>query len=149
MSAYRFPMQRILDLKVKEKEKAQLEYGNALQKWRAEENRLRQLQAQIRALQEERCNRTSRTKISELRDYEGYLHYLEELARQQQRRLKQTERELENRQNALLDKTREVKMWQRWQERWKANWQYQREKKEQAALDETATVRYAVRAITR
>ena len=140
--SYRFPLQRVLDVKEKEKQQAQQELGVSLQKQHDTEE-------QMIAISEKRIDTQSRMlvqnrgfKASQLHEHQRYISYLDGQMIQLQSNLQQTIIEVEKKQGVLIAKSREERVWQSWKQELFFRHQQEALKQEQEMLDEMASIRY-------
>jgi flagellar FliJ protein len=139
---FQFSFQKVLDLKEKEQEIAQQEFGTI---------KLRQfeLQEQVKGLELEKekvfnqyndVHRKSVWKILEVQQEIDHVNLeMEQLENQTQ----QIHQEVEQKHKVLIEKTQEAKMWNQWKAKSKDTFQVQLDRKEQAMLDEMAVLRYS------
>jgi flagellar FliJ protein len=139
-----FSFQKVLDVKEKEKEIAEQEYGTI---------KLRQLELedQMDGLESEKekafdlYNHVNRKTVWELLEVQNEIEHvnlkMEQLKHQSQR----IQQEVEQKHQVLIEKAQEAKMWNQWKAKSKAVFLKQMERQEQAMLDEMAVLRYSRR----
>jgi flagellar FliJ protein len=139
-----FSFQKVLDVKEKEKEIAEQEYGTM---------KLRQLELedQMDGLESEKdkafdlYNHVNRKTVWELIEVQKEIEHvnlkMEQLKHQSQR----IQHEVEQKHQVLIEKTQDAKMWNQWKAKSKQVFLKQMERQEQAMLDEMAVLRYSRR----
>ena len=138
--AFRFRLERLLELRREKESAAQRELAEAIRQGREEAARLAALNAE-----EEGLKRTSRRlgalDLTALRMSEGYLGSLERRARASRERLAELGlREAEKR-RALAEAAKGVKALERFRERKLAEWRRASDREEVRVLDEAAAAR--------
>lgn len=142
---YKFSFQKVLDFKEKEKEFAQADYGTV---------KLRQLELEEQiedlVLKKEKVfsqyNDMNRRTVSELQLIDQEREHVNRRMKQLQAKSQEIYMEVEQKQQVLIDRMQEAKMWNQWKAKSKAAFQKQLEQKEQALLDEMAVLRYSRKA---
>lgn len=142
MMTFKFPLQRVLDVKEKQKQQARQELGTSLKKQQEAEEQMVSLNA-LRSTVQKRMSQINRgVKISELRAQHHYLSYLDQKIERLQKRLRQTKKEVEKKQLILMERSREEQIWQNWKQELARRHRQAVQKAEQEQLDEIASVRY-------
>ncbi|RKD24201.1 flagellar export protein FliJ [Ammoniphilus oxalaticus] len=137
-----FPLQKVLDVKEKEKQQAQQELGFSLKKQLDIEENMNAL-AQRRASLESRMLQVNQGfRACELLDQQRYLTFLDEKMDRLQNNLRQTVKEVEIKQTVLSEKSVDEKVWQNWKQELRERHQQAVRKQEQDELDEIATIRF-------
>ncbi len=141
---FRYPLQKIVDLKGSEKSMAEWEYAASLGMLRVEEERLEQLSEERRGL-EQLLQETSvkPTPMTELRMLQRYLEVLDERIQRQREGVRSAESLVNKRQSHLKDKMVDEKVWLNTRDRALERFRIDRLAKEQNELDEIAIVRAA------
>ncbi|MGG1399043.1 flagellar export protein FliJ [Bacillus salipaludis] len=139
---FEFSFQKILDFKEKEKEAAKQDFG-------AVKLRQLELQEQIEDLELEKVkvfnqyNDVSRKTVWEILEVQNALEHVNLQIKRLEHQFQQIHQTVEQNHQVLIEKTKEVKMWNQWKEKSKAAFQKQIDQKEQAMLDEMAVLRYS------
>ncbi|WP_040209362.1 flagellar export protein FliJ [Neobacillus jeddahensis] len=141
---FKFSFQKVLDVKEKEKDIAQQEYGTV---------KLRQLELQEKMdgleLTKDKVfaqyNMVDKKTVSEMLDYQQEIEHVNQQMRWLANQKQQLHQEVEQKQQVLLEKSQEAKMWNQWMTKSKDAFQKQIDQKEQAFLDEMAVLRYSRR----
>lgn len=139
---YQFPLQRVLDVKEKEKQQAQQELGNSLKKQQEAETKMTLLNEKRGNVQSSMLQQNSGCKASRLHEYQRYITYLDQQILQVEHHLVQTKIEVDHKQGILVQKSKEERVWQGWKQELFQRHQQEVSKKEQEMLDEMASVRY-------
>lgn len=143
---FRYPLQKIVDLKGSEKSMAEWEYAASLGRLRSEEEQLDQLRQERGAYERELSERSSRpTALAELHLLQDYISFLDDRIRQQRQGVRAAEEHVQQRQVFLTDKMVDEKVWQN--ARSKSLQKYRQEAliREQNELDEIALRRASAR----
>ncbi|MDI4646220.1 flagellar export protein FliJ [Cohnella hashimotonis] len=143
---FRYPLQKIVDLKGSEKSMAEWEYAASLGRLRSEEEQLDQLRQERGAYEKELSERSSRpTALAELHLLQDYISFLDDRIRQQRQGVRAAEEHVQQRQVFLTDKMVDEKVWQN--ARSKSLQKYRQEAliREQNELDEIALRRASAR----
>lgn len=139
---FRYPLQKIVDLKGSEKSMAEWEYAASLSKLRVEEEQLEQLfqerGAVERDLQEASLKPTLLTRLMMM---QRYIDILDERIRRQHEGVRSAEAQVRMRQSRLSDKMVDEKVWLNARDRALERFRYEWLAKEQNELDEIAIVR--------
>jgi flagellar FliJ protein len=141
---FRYPLQKIVDLKGSEKSMAEWEYAASLGNLRVEEERLEQLvqeRGEIEKALQEISERP--TPLTHLTMMQRYLDILDERIRRQHDGVRSAEVQVSMRQGRLSDKMVDEKVWLNARDRALERFRYDRLSKEQNELDEIAIVRAA------
>ncbi|WP_372633821.1 flagellar export protein FliJ [Cohnella sp.] len=142
--AFRYPLQKIVDLKGSEKSMAEWEYAASLGQLRTEEERLRKLYEERRGLEEGILSTAKRpTPLTELMETERYIQVVDERIRRQHEGVRSAEDQVRKRQGLLTDKMVDEKVWLNARDRALERFRRDRLAKEQNELDEIAIVRAA------
>lgn len=139
---FQFPLQRVLDVKEKEKQQAQQELGTSLKKQHEAETNMMLLNQKREDVQASMLQQNSGWKASRLHEYQNYITYLDQQMVSLQSTLVQTKIEVEKKQGILVEKSKEERVWQGWKQELFQRHQQEVLKKEQEMLDEMASVRY-------
>lgn len=147
MKTYQFHLQKILDLKEKEKEQAEWAFGKSVQRKNEEENKLYQLKElregvteSLFTLQQQSCNAFQLMQV---------VHYQQSVDRAietQKRTLYGCEQEIEKCQTKLTFHMQESKLWNRLKEKSQDVFHEANKQREQKELDEIGINRYLRRA---
>ncbi|MFC3797807.1 flagellar export protein FliJ [Cohnella sp. GCM10012308] len=143
---FRYPLQKIVDLKGSEKSMAEWEYAASLGRLKSEEEQLDQLRQERGAYEMELSERSSKpTALAELHLLQDYISFLDDRIRQQRQGVRVAEEHVQQRQVFLTDKMVDEKVWQN--ARSKSLQKYRQEAliREQNELDEIALRRASAR----
>ncbi|RXZ76960.1 flagellar export protein FliJ [Paenibacillaceae bacterium] len=145
MTKYRYPYQKIVDLKKSEKTQAEWMLSTALGKLQQEERSLEQLTAE-KAMWQSKLQASSAqiVSLSELRVVQDYLDYLEERISLKCHDVHHAKIDVEHQQVRLSTKMMDEKVWLKAKEKEQQKFTYSLMQKEQQELDEMATVRYMI-----
>ncbi|WP_400162975.1 flagellar export protein FliJ [Brevibacillus sp. TJ4] len=143
MKGFQFQLQKVLDLKEKEKEQAEWAFGKSVQLKNEEESKLVRLyehrddmaQMLVQA-QEQACTASQLIMISQ------YRQSVERNIRHQQQTVQGLEQEVERCQVKLRERMKESQLWQRLRERSLAQYHEELKVREQKELDEIGTQLY-------
>lgn len=142
--SYRYPLQKIVDLKGSQKSMAEWEYAASLGKLRSEEERLEDLFQELKkveqALQE---TYTRPTPLSRLVTLQQYIDIVVERIQLQSDGVRSAEAQVRKYQMLLTDKMVDEKVWLNARDRALERFRNERLAKEQNELDEIAIVRAA------
>lgn len=139
---FQFTFQKVLDFKDKEKELAEQEFGQI-------KSRAMELQIQIDDLKQvkeqafNQYNDVHRRTVWEIIEFQQGIEYLNSKMRRLEHQTQQVYQEVEQKQQMLIEKTQESKMWNQWKSKSQKVFQKQMEQKEQAMFDEMAVIRYS------
>lgn len=139
---YKFSFQRILDFKEKEKDQVQQVYSELKQRELSLQDQLDDLE-KGKAAAFHRYNHVDSKSIAEILEVNEEIKYINERIEQLNFQKRRIDHEMTNKQQQLIEKSQEVKMWNGWKEKSKAAFIEQMAQKEQAALDEMAILRYS------
>ncbi|MCD9023362.1 flagellar export protein FliJ [Cohnella silvisoli] len=142
--SFRYPLQKIVDLKGSQKSMAEWEYAASLGKLRQEEERLAHLH-QERAEMGQSLQETSErpTPLARLAMLQTYIDTLDARIRKQHEGVRSAEVQVRIRQGHLTDKMVDEKVWVNARDRALERFRSDRLAKEQNELDEIAIVRSA------
>jgi len=137
MKSFSFHLQKILDLKEKEKEQAQWELGKSVQKKNEEEAKLTDMSmrhaavsASLIDIQSQRCSVASLMEITQ------YKQSIERAMNRQQQTIQGCVQEMENCKSRLTQRMQESQLWQRLKDRSKELFDEAQKQREQKELDE-------------
>lgn len=139
---FQFSFQNVLDFKEKEKELAEQEFGQI-------KSRANELQEQIDGLGQvkdeayNQYNDVDRKTVWEMLEFQQGIEYLNQKMKRLEHQSKQVHLEVEQKQQVLIEKNQEAKIWNRWKSKSQIAFQLQMQQKEQAMLDEMAVIRYS------
>jgi flagellar FliJ protein len=139
---FQFSFQKVLDFKEKEKELAEQEFGQI-------KSRAMELQEQIEGLEQvkeqafNQYNEVHRKTVWEMMEFQQGIEYINRQMKRLEHQSQQVHQEVEQKQQMLIEKTQEAKMWNQWKSKSLKVFQKQMEQKEQAMFDEMAVIRYS------
>jgi flagellar protein FliJ len=140
--SFHYSFQKILDMKEKEKEQAEMSYSKSMQTLQVEQKRLSTLQ-QTKEEMERRMTRNEESiSLSELKDSYQYLHHLQKLVLQAHHTTIQAEKEVEHKQEILTEKAMDEKVWSKLKDKSYVRYIETMKATEQKELDEIAIARY-------
>lgn len=141
---FKFSFQKVLDVKEKEQEMAKQEYGTI-------RNRQMELQQELESLEAEKdkvfdqYNYVHCKSVSEILEFQQEIEHVNRQLSYLSNQRQQIHQMVEQKQQILIEKSMEAKMWNQWKEKSKDAWKKQLEQREQAMLDEMAILRYSRR----
>ncbi|MBW5444574.1 flagellar export protein FliJ [Cohnella sp. CFH 77786] len=141
---FRYPLQKIVDLKGSEKSMAEWEYAASLGRLKEEEERLRELDAERAAARERiESSAASGVTLAELTSLQHYLDVLDGKVRRQTEGVEAAEALVRLRRSKLAEKSIDEKVWQNARDKALRIHRHEWLIKQQNELDEIATVRAA------
>ena len=136
---FRYPLQKLVDLKTNEKEQAEWMLSEALGRLQREESALSELMAEQAQVGEELENASARsTAISRMQLLQHYSQHLEQMIRLKLRDVDGAKTDVADKQLALSGKMMEEKVWTKAKEKAQLQFTAILMKKEQEELDEIA-----------
>ena len=140
---FKFPYQKIVNLKKNEKTQAEWLLARALENVKEEERSLEALLDRQQG-QFARLSQASEQSapIYEIRMIQGYIEALEKRIEGKRRDLERARRDAEEKQRALVEKMREEKIWMKAREKAFAKFSAALLKREQNEIDEIAGMRH-------
>jgi flagellar FliJ protein len=143
---FRFPLQKIVDLKGNEKTQAEWMLSQALSKLRDEEQFLLQLNDEI-IKQQEQLSRSSETPIPivDIQFIQGYITHLEKQIERKQAEVQDARVNVQGKQSLLMDRTVDEKVWIKTREKALNLFTATSLKKDQQDMDEMASGRHSVK----
>jgi flagellar protein FliJ len=142
--SFRYPLQKIVDLKGSQKSMAEWEYAASLGKLRQEEELLEDLHQERKELGQALQDTTEKpTTMAHLSMLQNYIDILNERIRLQNEGVRSAEVQVRIRQGHLTDKMVDEKVWVNARDRAIERFRSERLAKEQNELDEIAIVRSA------
>lgn len=139
---FHFVFQKVLDVKEKEKEQAQQEFGKVQRRQTELQEQICELQMQKEFLLNQ-YNDVHQKTIMEIlqvqQDIEHFDHRIHHLSDQ----FSLINTQVEQKQQVLLDRVKEAKIWKQSKVKSFNTFQKQLEKREQSMLDEMAVLRYS------
>jgi len=143
MAKFRYPYQKIVDLKSSEKTQAEWLLAAAIGKLEQEERTLARLQEELAAwLDRLQTEAESGASLAELQIMQSYVEYLNSAIRKQQENVDRALAEKERRREALADRMIDEKVWLKAKERAFQHFRLEQQRAEQNELDEIASVRF-------
>lgn len=145
--SFRYPLQKVVDLKGSEKSMAEWEYAAALGKLRNEEELLQHLYDERLEVEQQLQETSARpTPLTRLLSMQRYIGILDERIQRQHEGVRSAELLVSKRQVHLTDKMVDEKVWLNARDRALERFRSDRLAKEQNELDEIAIVRAAAAA---
>lgn len=143
---FRYPLQKIVDLKGSEKSMAEWEYAASLGRLRSEEEQLSHLSEERGAYERELSERSSKpTALAELHLLQDYISFLDDKIRLQRQGVRAAEEHVQQRQVFLTDKMVDEKVWQNARSKSLQKHRQEALLREQNELDEIALRRASAR----
>ncbi|GAB1529146.1 MULTISPECIES: flagellar export protein FliJ [Brevibacillus] len=143
MRVFQFHLQKVLDLKEKEKEQAEWAFGKSIQRKNEEEWKLSQLTEhhdemtlKLQEVQMQTCSAAQLISITQ------YQQTVARSIQNQQRTLHGCEQDVERCQSRLTERMKESKLWQRLREKSFHQFLDDQKQREQKELDEIGTQLY-------
>ncbi|HJV45273.1 MAG TPA: flagellar export protein FliJ [Bacillota bacterium] len=139
---FHFSFQKVLDVKEKEKEQAQLEFGVI----KRAQTELQEKIDRLHALKESylvEYNHVHQKTVLEILQIQEHINEVDRYTRQLTLQCNQLDREIDTKQQVLVDRAKEEKVWQQLKNKSFDSFQKQMEQKEQAILDEMAVLRFS------
>jgi flagellar FliJ protein len=143
VKTFQFHLQKVLDLKEKEKEQAEWAFGQSVQRKNEEEWKLTrltehrdELTRMLHTVQTERCSAAQLIEITR------YRQSVERSIASQQRTLHGCYQEVERCQRRLTERMQESQLWQRLREKAQEHFREEEKRREQKELDEIGTQLY-------
>jgi flagellar FliJ protein len=143
VKTFRFQLQKVLDLKEKEKEQAEWALGESVQRRNEEETKLYQLAEHheqmtnmLHSVQASSCSAAQLIEITR------YRQSVERSIAAQRRTLFGCEQEVEQRKHRLTERMQEMQLWQRLREKAREHFVEAEKSHEQKWLDEIGTQLY-------
>lgn len=141
---FRYPLQKIVDLKSSEKSMAEWEYAAALGKLRTEQERLEELRLEREKTERQLAEQALRpTPLTEIMRLQHYIEWLDDRLKSQTAEVRRAEDQTALRRTRLQGKMVDEKVWlnarDKARERFRADWLA----REQNELDEMAMMRAA------
>lgn len=141
---FRYPLQKLVDLKKNEKEQAEWMLSEALSRCRHEERLLTDLESERQSVNSEIEHAASKsTTISQIQMLQGYLQHLDQRIRLKMEDLISARSDVAYKQQTLTSKVMEEKVWAKAKEKAQRQFVSIVQKKEQDELDEIALTRRA------
>jgi|UPI000374C7EE flagellar FliJ protein len=144
---FRYPLQKIVDLKESEKSMAEWEYAAAIGFLRKEEERLAALRKEKEEAEQRLFEQTQRpTALSELQRLQQVIEWLDAGIRKQSESVREAERKMIQRRQKLTDKMVDEKVWVNARDKALQRFRHEALRREQNELDEMAIMRSAAAA---
>lgn len=140
---FRYPFQKIVDLKASEKTQAEWTFTTSVGKLRDEETHLHTLFSEKRGVLEhlqEAVDQT--TTVSQLLMYQSYLDHIEMRIQEKNRDIRLAQQTVDTNKQVLNSKMMEEKVWLSARDKAKEHYVSELLRSEQAELDEMASVRH-------
>lgn len=140
---FRYPLQKIVDLKETEKTQAEWLLSQAIHKLRQEELSLGELQALRETLHQGMLDAAAnKASIQELQELQHYLIHVDRMIELKGQAVRQAQGVVMEKQKGLHSKAVEAKKWSKAKEKAYAYFVTESRRKEQQELDEIAAVRF-------
>ncbi|MBN2983598.1 MULTISPECIES: flagellar export protein FliJ [Cohnella] len=144
---FRYPLQKIVDLKESEKSMAEWEYASAIGNLRKEEHMLETLRREREEAERRLFEQAQRpTALSELQRMQQTIEWLDKGIRKQIEIVRQAERQTAERRDRLTDKMVDEKVWHNARDKALQRFRHEALQREQNELDEMAIMRSAAAA---
>lgn len=136
-----YSFQKILDVKGKEKEQAEMSYSHSIQALRVEEEKLAHLE-QNKQEMEYKLQQESLISLAELRSSHEYIGHLQRMITEAVWTKQQAEKDVESKQEILTECVMDEKVWLKLKENAYEQYRELQKQTEQKELDEIAVARY-------
>jgi len=142
---FRFSLQKVVDLKGNQKTQAEWMLSEAIGKLREEQLSLAELHQEKQTSQEQlRLSAAQPTAIVQLQLLQQYIDHLENLIERKNADLAAAQMNVDGKQQVLLEKTIDEKVWLKAREKAYVQFQAFSQKKEQEQLDEMVSNRHGI-----
>lgn len=143
MAGFRFRFQKVMDMKQNEKEQAKAEYAGFLLQITQKEQELEGIQDLKRQWEEKWLGfQNQSVSIHTLLDTQVYIQHLENQIRIKKQELGFIEQQADEYQQRLIEKTKEVQVWETWKDKKALEYQEEFNQLEQKLMDELGLQRY-------
>lgn len=140
MASFQYPYQRILEVKSKEKEMAQIQMAKALQRQTRAEIKINELESKIDQVNTQIEQRYQETvKVQDLLGMEYYTNTLRKRLHLEKNEFAFAKKNVAKKQEVLLEKLKEEKTWERLKEKKEEEYLHEVKLAEQQELDEMAS----------
>lgn len=141
--AFSFRLEALLRFRAHRKERAEIALGWARKQLLQATEALESLQSRLREASEEiRGSLKGRTTAEALKNHVDFVSGLEGRIRTQAQEVLRRREEVQSRTRDLLERTREVRVVEKLEERDYQAWLQEEQRREQKVLDETAVIRH-------
>lgn len=141
--SFQFRFEKILTMKEKEKESALNEMNVARKtKELAEQQLLELVNRKERYLRDYQTSMRTSLTVTEIQEREQYLLFLNKQIERERTKVENLTRELALKNQLLLSKNQEEKMWSTWRDKSYDAYAENLKREEQSVLDEMAVIRY-------
>lgn len=137
-----YSLQKVLDMKEKEKEQAEISYSKSMQVLRQEQERLAHLERNKQQMEQQMLQKEKNISLAELKTNYEYIGHLQRLIAEANESKQRAEKEVENRQFILSERTMDQKIWEKLKENSFEKYKDAMRLLEQKELDEIAVGRY-------
>lgn len=137
MAGFVFRFQKIMDIKENEKEEAKMEYAESLSRLREQEQELAHL-LNLKKQWELRWNDIEKQPVSIqlLLEIQTYLRHLNQQIQKKRNKIFRAEQEADSFQQTLIDKSKELQVWEKWKDKSFLEYQEVELQCEQKIMDE-------------
>ncbi|MBN6185829.1 flagellar export protein FliJ [Aneurinibacillus sp. BA2021] len=129
-------------MKEKEKEQAEISYSKSMQVLRQEQERLAHLERNKQQMEQQMLQKEKNISLAELKTNYEYIGHLQRLIAEANESKQRAEKEVENRQFILSERTMDQKIWEKLKENSFEKYKDAMRLLEQKELDEIAVGRY-------
>lgn len=140
--SYVFSFQKVLDVKEKEKEIAEQQFGSVKHKQMVLQQKMAGLELEKNKAFHQYDN-VNRKTVMEIMEFQLEIDHVNQQLRQLAIQSQLIEQEVEKHQRILIEKSKETKMWNQWKSKSKEAFEKVMNQKEQAMLDEMAVIRHS------
>jgi flagellar FliJ protein len=137
-----YSFQKILDMKEKEKEQAEINYSKSIQVLHREQQRLAHLEQNKQNMEQRLLQRKKNVSLAELKTNYEYIDHLQRLIVQAGESKERAEKDVEAKQFILSERAMDQKIWEKLKENSFEKYMKRVRQIEQKELDEIAVVRY-------
>lgn len=137
-----YSFQKILDMKEKEKEQAEISYSKSMQALHREQKRLSDLVKNKQQVEERMVRKEENISLAELKTNYEYVGHLQRMIVQANETKVQAEKDVETKQGILSERAMDQKIWEKLKEHSFEKYKERMLQIEQKELDEIAVARY-------
>ena len=139
---FQFSLQRIVDLKIRQKSLAEWHLSKALGQLAAGEVALEELEREKKRVQQRMSKQLDKISVLQLQQLEYYLFALNKRIEQKRQEINEAQSQVFQKKDALKGKMIDEKVWTQARERARVLYRTEELRKEQNTLDDLATSRF-------
>ena len=142
MSSFQFSLQKVLNVKEKNKEQEEYRYMEFFNHYLAEKEYLQRLIREKQSIEEKMVSgQLNGVRVSDIHHTQSYIAHLTLTINGQEKKLDKLYSELELKQKMLLEIKKEVKIWDNLKEKKREEFNLEENRNEQKELDDIASLR--------